>query len=125
MASTGLPRTQALIPGAREQDTSTYRQSGAMGGPAFGSGTVQPGYTSMSAATIADREKEGGGAASQRRRTASVQPDENAPQRWRRWRQTYAHSGAGARRARVVFAVVLTVLAVWLGLQLMSWRFWA
>lgn len=125
MASTGLPKTQPLIPGAHERDTLTYRQSGAMGGPAFGSGNVQPSCTSMSAATIADREREGGGAPSQRRRTASVQPDENVSQRWRRWLTHAQSSRAVARRARIVFTVVLTVLAVWLGLQLASWRFWA
>ena len=71
MASTGIPRTTALIPGAYERDALTYRQSGAMGGPAFGSANVQTGCPSMSAATTADREIEGGGAASQRRRTAA------------------------------------------------------
>jgi len=60
MASTGIPRTAALIPGAYERDALTYRQSGAMGGPAFGSANVQTGCASMSGATTADREKEGG-----------------------------------------------------------------
>ena len=42
MASTGIPRTAALIPGVvLERDALTYRQSGAMGGPAFGSANVQ------------------------------------------------------------------------------------
>ena len=56
-----------LIPGAYEQRTVTRRQPGSMGGPAFGSAGVPGGPGSMSAATVADREREGGGALSQRR----------------------------------------------------------
>jgi hypothetical protein len=56
-----------LIPGAYERRLVTPRQSGSMGGPAFGSASVAVGHGSMSAATIADREREGGGAVSQRR----------------------------------------------------------
>lgn len=58
---------QELIPGAYEQRTVTRRQPGSMSGPAFGSAGAPGGPGSMSAATIADREKEGGGALSQRR----------------------------------------------------------
>lgn len=53
-----------LIPGAYERDTLTYRQPGSMGA----SGSLPMGSRSMDAATIADREREGGGAPSQRRR---------------------------------------------------------
>jgi hypothetical protein len=59
-----------LIPGAYERNTLTHRQLGSMGGPAFGSANVLIGSGSMDAATIADREMEGGGALSQRRRNA-------------------------------------------------------
>lgn len=56
-------RVQPLIPGAYEHGASR----GSMGGPAFGSnGAVGP--SSLDAATIAEREKEGGGALSQRRK---------------------------------------------------------
>jgi len=58
--------SQPLIPGAYERNTLTYRQLGAMGGPAFGSADDPIGHSSLSAATIADRQKEGGGAVSQR-----------------------------------------------------------
>ena len=53
-----------LIPGAYERNTLTYRQPGSMGA----SGSLPMGSGSMGAATIADREREGGGAPSQRRR---------------------------------------------------------
>ena len=55
-----------LIPGAYERNTLTYRQPGSMG--AAMSVAVPIGSSSMDAATIADREREGGGAPSQRRR---------------------------------------------------------
>ena len=58
---------QELIPGAYEQRPVTLRQSGSMGGPAFGS----PGTSPISAATQADREREGGGAVSQRQTRGS------------------------------------------------------
>jgi hypothetical protein len=60
---------QELIPGAYERRTLTRRQAGSMGGPAFGSADPPIGPSSMDAATIAEREKEGGGALSQRRHT--------------------------------------------------------
>jgi hypothetical protein len=55
-----------LIPGAYERNTLTYRQPGSMG--ADTSVAVPIGCSSMDAATIAEREREGGGAPSQRRR---------------------------------------------------------
>lgn len=60
-----------LIPGAYERNTLTYRQPGSMG--ASGSVELPMSPRSMDAATIADREREGGGAPSQRRRTAQAQ----------------------------------------------------
>jgi hypothetical protein len=61
------PRQGALlIPGAYERNTLTYRQPGSMG--ADTSVAVPIGPSSMDAATIAEREREGGGAPSQRRR---------------------------------------------------------
>ena len=55
-----------LIPGAYERTTVTHRQAGSMGGAAFGS-DVPIGPSSMDAATIAERELEGGGAMRDRR----------------------------------------------------------
>ena len=52
---------QPLIPGAYEQNTLTHRQPGSMSGPAFGSAPAAVGPSSLDAALIADREKEGGG----------------------------------------------------------------
>ena len=57
---------EPLIPGAYERNTLTYRQRGSMG--ADPSVAVPIGPSSMDAATIAEREREGGGAPSQRRR---------------------------------------------------------
>ena len=53
--------TQPLIPGAYELSTLTHRQPGSIGGPAFGAENVTSSVDSMSAATIADRTREGGG----------------------------------------------------------------
>jgi hypothetical protein len=58
-----------LIPGAYEQNTLTLRQPGAMGGPPFGSAHLSVGSSTMSPATIAERQKEGGGDISQRKRS--------------------------------------------------------
>lgn len=69
-----LTTAQALIPGAYEQNTLTHRQPGSMGGPAFGSSNVATGPSSMDAATIAEREKEGGGGLSERRRKVGSRP---------------------------------------------------
>lgn len=50
-----------LIPGAYDRSTLTSRQPGSMGGAAFGMVNVPIGASSMDAATIAERKKEGGG----------------------------------------------------------------
>ena len=52
-----------LIPGAYERNTLTHRQPGSMGGTQFGSDDVPSVPSTMSAATIAERQKEGGGKA--------------------------------------------------------------
>ena len=70
----GPGRSTAMIPGAYERTTPTSRQPGAMAGSAFGSVTAPMAQSSMDAATIADREREGGGAPSQRRRKVYMQP---------------------------------------------------
>jgi hypothetical protein len=62
------PPTQAIIPGAYERNTLTYREAGAMGGPAHGSSDVPNGPSLLDAATTAAREMEGGGGISQRPR---------------------------------------------------------
>lgn len=65
---------QPLIPGAYERNTLTRRQAGSMSGPAFGSANAAIGPSSLDAALVADRQKEGGGGASQRPREVRVQP---------------------------------------------------
>ena len=72
--SSELSQAQALIPGAYERNTLTHRPVGSMGGPAFGSSDVPIGPSSLSAATIADREMEGGGGMGQRPRRVIRQP---------------------------------------------------
>jgi len=52
---------QRLIPGAYDRSTLTYRQPGSMGGGAFGSGDIPQGANAMDAATIFERDLEGGG----------------------------------------------------------------
>jgi hypothetical protein len=64
-------RAARLIPGAYERNTLTYRQPGSMG--ADTSIAVPTGPSSMDAATLAERQREGGGAPSQRRRRGDVQ----------------------------------------------------
>jgi len=68
--STDLPKDagRLLIPGAYDRTTLTHRQPGSMGGAAFGSESPN-GPITMDAATIAERELEGGGSVSERRRT--------------------------------------------------------
>jgi hypothetical protein len=55
-----------IIPGAYERTKLTHRQAGSMGGGAFGAGGVASVDSMLDAATILEREKEGGGGASQR-----------------------------------------------------------
>jgi hypothetical protein len=54
-----------MIPGAREPHLGRPRVLGAMGGAANGSGACAGG-SSIDAATTIERQKEGGGGASQR-----------------------------------------------------------
>lgn len=65
-------RAVGMIPGMYERRVPASRQPGAMGGSAFGSAIEPPAHSSMAAATIADREREGGGAPNQRRRKEGV-----------------------------------------------------
>ena len=55
-----------MIPGAYERNTLTYRQSGSMGGGTFGADPVASAVNTLDATTIREREREGGGDASQR-----------------------------------------------------------
>ena len=61
------PSTGLMIPGERERNTLTYRQSGSMGGPASGSEVEGTPSVLMDATTIAERQREGGGAPSTRK----------------------------------------------------------
>jgi hypothetical protein len=72
--SSEVPLVQAMIPGAYERNTLTHRQAGSMSGPASGSTDMPIGAAVLSAATIADREREGGGGPSQRRRRSAARP---------------------------------------------------
>lgn len=56
-----------------------------------------------------------------------IAPREDAyPERWRQWQlRSAASSRKSATRARIVFTVILTALAAWLGLQLLSSPLWA
>lgn len=72
--SSEVPLVQAMIPGAYERNTLTHRQTGSMGGSPFGSMDMPIGPSSLSPATIADREREGGGGPSQRRRRTDARP---------------------------------------------------
>jgi hypothetical protein len=49
-----------MIPGAYERSTLTYRQPGAMSGAASGTDGLPLGPNTMSPATTAERQKEGG-----------------------------------------------------------------
>ena len=62
---------QRLIPGAYDRTTLTHRLPGSMGSAAFGSADLPIGASSIDAATILERELEGGGAVSERRRTVT------------------------------------------------------
>lgn len=54
------------FPGERERNTLTYRLPGSMGGDPASPGSATT-VSSMDAVTIAEHQKEGGGASSQRR----------------------------------------------------------
>ena len=61
------PSTGLMIPGERERNTLTYRQLGSMGGPASGSAVEGTPSVLMDATTIAEHQREGGGAPSTRK----------------------------------------------------------
>ena len=56
-----------MIPGERERNTLTHRQPGSIGGPASGSEVAGTRNALMDEATIAERQREGGGAPSTRK----------------------------------------------------------
>jgi hypothetical protein len=68
--STGLEHAAPMMPGGYERNTLTHRQSGSMGADPWVALPV--GVGSMDAATVAEREREGGGAPSQRRRKVKM-----------------------------------------------------
>jgi hypothetical protein len=61
------PSTGLMIPGERERNTLTYRQPGSMGGPASGSDVGVAPNALMDDVTIAEHQREGGGAPSTRK----------------------------------------------------------
>jgi hypothetical protein len=67
MADPIVPSSGLMIPGERERNTLTRRQPGSMGGPASGSDVGGAPSVLMDAVTIAERQREGGGAPSTRR----------------------------------------------------------
>jgi hypothetical protein len=58
-----------MIPGERERNTLTYRRPGSTGGPAAGLGTDGTPNVLMDDATLAEHQREGGGAPSTRKVT--------------------------------------------------------
>ena len=64
---------QRLIPGSYDRTTLSHRQPGSMGGAPFGSADQPTGPSALDAATILERELEGGGGVSERRRTVTPQ----------------------------------------------------
>ena len=70
---------QRLIPGAYDRTTLTHRQPGSMGGAAFGSADQRTGSSSLDATTILERELEGGGGVSERRRTVKRGEPQRGP----------------------------------------------
>jgi hypothetical protein len=66
-----LEHTGSMIPGGYERNTLTHRQRGSMGADPRVALPVAVG--SMDAATVAEREREGGGAPSQRRHKVKMQ----------------------------------------------------
>ena len=61
------PSTGLMIPGERERNTLTHRQPGSMGGAEFGWDSGQPPSVLMDDVTIAEHQREGGGAPSTRK----------------------------------------------------------
>jgi hypothetical protein len=61
------PSSGLMIPGEREPNTLTYRQPGSMGGPASGSDVGGVPTVLMDTRTIAEHQREGGGAPSSRK----------------------------------------------------------
>jgi hypothetical protein len=61
------PSTGLMIPGERERNTLTYRQPGSIGGSASGSDVGGIPSVLMDATTIAEHQREGGGALSTRK----------------------------------------------------------
>jgi hypothetical protein len=108
MAGFTTPAPAALIPGAYERNTLTHRQSGSMGGPAFGSPTAPGRDETLSAATILDREREGGGGPSQR-------PPRTAPARGRAVAMERSDHIAGLIGAGMLIAAiaVAVIVAFW------------
>jgi hypothetical protein len=70
----GGSAARRIIPGAYDRTTLTHRQPGSMGGGAFGSGQPANGPRPIDAAMVAERELEGGGGVSERRRRAKQEP---------------------------------------------------
>ena len=68
MPSSEILQAQALIPGAYEPSTSSHRQMGSMGGPAFGSSDIATGPSSLSASIARWRAAAGQSAAAAARR---------------------------------------------------------
>ena len=61
------PSTGLMIPGERERNTLTYRQPGSMGAPPSGSDAGGTRGVLMDETTIAEHQREGGGAPSTRK----------------------------------------------------------
>ena len=55
-----------MIPGARERGALTVGPTSAFGGTAEGAALVPEGPSTLDEATLAERQREGGGAGSQR-----------------------------------------------------------
>jgi hypothetical protein len=61
------PSSGLMIPGERERNTLNHRQPGSIGGPASGSDVGGVPSVLMDATTIAEHQREGGGAPSTRK----------------------------------------------------------
>ena len=62
-----IPSSGLMIPGERERNTLTHRLPGSIGGPEFGSDVGGTPSVLMDAITIAEHQREGGGAPRTRR----------------------------------------------------------